>query len=74
MSNSEAQCGSAQDGTGVMAEQMEIHPDHNGVINTAESTPCHAWESLHMQALILIQVHICSHEKNDTKAGMLGEF
>ena len=31
-----------------MVEQMEIHPDHNDVINAAESTPRHAWESLHM--------------------------
>lgn len=38
MSNSEAQCGSAQNGIGVMAKQMEIHPDHNDVINAAEST------------------------------------
>lgn len=31
--------GSAQSGTGVMAEQMEIHPDHNDVINAAASIP-----------------------------------
>lgn len=30
--------GQAQNGTGVMAEQMEIHPGRNDVINTAEST------------------------------------
>lgn len=30
--------GQAQNGTGVMAEQMEIHPGRNDVINAAEST------------------------------------
>lgn len=30
--------GQAQNGTGVMAEQMEIHPGCNDVINAAEST------------------------------------
>lgn len=44
-----------------MVEQMEIHPDHNDVINTAESTPRHAWESLPVIALVLIQVHTHTH-------------
>lgn len=30
--------GQVQNGTGVMAEQMEIHPGCNDVINAAEST------------------------------------
>ncbi len=41
-----------------MAKQMEIHPDHNDVINAAESTLRHAWESLYMCAATLIQAHV----------------
>lgn len=66
MSNSEAQCGSAQNGTGVMAKQMEIHPDHNDVISAVESTPpsCMGKPS-HASANINSSVHICTgiHDK-----------
>ncbi len=41
-----------------MAKQMEIHPDHNDVINAVESTLRHAWESLYMCAATLIQAHV----------------
>lgn len=51
--------GQAQNGTGVMAKQMEIHPDRNDVINTAESTflSCMG-KPLHL-ALALIQMCTC---------------
>ena len=66
MSNSEAQCGSAQNGTGVMAKQMEIHPDHNDVISAAESTPLSCMgKPSHASADINSSAHICTgiHEK-----------
>lgn len=52
-----------------MAKQMEIHPDHNDVINAAESTPRLAWESLHMIASVLIQVHTHTHAYSSVQPG-----
>lgn len=62
--------GPAQNGTGVMAEQMEIHPGRNDVINAAESTslprmgkPSHGSTSFYPNQHTLNFIHECFYPK-----------
>lgn len=70
MCDSEAQCGGAQNGTGVMASQTEIHLNPNDVINAAERTvlSCVGKPS-HVSLNIHLYVHMCDciHEQKFTK-------
>lgn len=65
--------GQAQNGTGVMAEQMEIHPGCNDVINAAESTflPRTGKPSFGSISFYSAQVKVYPYEQSFVKMSIL---